>query len=263
MNVLTTTWRQLVRTRLWPVAVLLVAALAAVPFLLSRNAEPVATPPAGAPDSGTKVSASLGEPVVAAATPEERARRRRVLGARKDPFTPESIKHPKKKKAAKKLKIAVVKTSTPKASTPSSHGFSTPTVPSGGSTFVPSVPVVTTPVKPKKTYAKGSLIVRFGDATADSLPRLHLPKLAALPKQAAADDTSLLVYTGLTKNGKKAIFLVDESLTPTGDGTCQPHPSTCETVELAKGDTEFFDVVDAGTGQVSAQYELDLVDIVK
>ena len=260
MNVLTTTWRQLVRSRLWPVAVLLVAALAAVPVLLSRDAEPVATPPAGAPDSGTKVSASLGEPVVAAASPEERSRRRRVLGTRKDPFTPESIKHPQKKKAVKKLKIAVVKTTTPKASNPSG-GSSTPTIPSGGSTFVPSVPVVTTPVKPKKTYAKGSLIVRFGDATADSVPRLHLPRLAALPKNAAADDTALLVYTGLTKNRKKAIFLVDESLTPTGDGTCQPHPSTCETVQLAKGDTEFFDVVDAGTGQVSAQYELDLIDI--
>jgi hypothetical protein len=262
MNVLTTTWRQLVRSRLWPVAVLLVAALAAVPFLLGRDAEPVATPPAGAPDSGTKVSATLGEPVVAAATPEERSRRRRVLGFRKDPFTPESIKHPKKHKAAKNLKIAVVRTTTPKVSKPSTSGSSSTPSTSGGSTFVPSVPVVvTTPVKPKKTYAKGTLIVRFGDATADSLSRFALPRLAALPKKAAADDTSLLVYTGLTKNRRKAIFLVDESLTPTGDGTCQPHPSTCETVELAKGDTEFFDVVDSESGQVTAQYELDLVDI--
>ncbi len=39
MNALSTTWRQLVRRRLWPVAVLLVAALAAVPVLLSREAE--------------------------------------------------------------------------------------------------------------------------------------------------------------------------------------------------------------------------------
>lgn len=261
MNVLTTTWRQLVRSRLWPVAVLLVAALAAVPLLLGRDAEPVATPPAAAPDSGTKVSASLGEPVVAAATPEERSRRRRVLGVRKDPFTPESIKHPKKKKAVKKAKVTVVKTTTPKASKPSTTVSSPTPSTSGGSTFVPSVPVVTTPVKPKKTYAKGTLIVRFGDATADSLSRFALPKLAALPKKAAADDTALLVYTGLTKNRKKAIFLVDESLTPTGDGTCQPHPSTCETVELAKGDTEFFDVVDSQSGQVTAQYELDLVEI--
>src|SRR5437867_1221671 len=132
MNVLTTTWRQLVRYRLWPVAVLLVAALAAVPFVLKRDTEPVATPPASAPDSGTKVSAGLAEPVVAAATPEERSRRRRVLGSRKDPFTPESVKHPKKKKAAKKPKVAVVKTA-PKTQAPSTSIPSSP----GGSTYVP------------------------------------------------------------------------------------------------------------------------------
>ena len=37
MNVVTTTWRQLVRRRLWPVALLLLAALVAVPVLLARE----------------------------------------------------------------------------------------------------------------------------------------------------------------------------------------------------------------------------------
>ena len=37
MNVVTTIWRQLVRRRLWPVAVLLLAALVAVPVLLARE----------------------------------------------------------------------------------------------------------------------------------------------------------------------------------------------------------------------------------
>ena len=260
MNVLTTTWRQLVRSRLWPVAVLLVAALAAVPFLLSRDAEPVATPTLPSAGTGTKVSDSLAEPVVDPAAPEQRSRRRRVLGVRKDPFTPEAIKHPKKKKKAKKAPVRHATTiTTPKPST-------TPLVPpssSGGSTLpsLPSSPVVVTPPKPKKTYPKGALIVRFGDATSDSLQRLLVEKLGALPKDTTADQTALLVYTGLTKNHKKAIFLVDDSLEPTGDGTCQPHPSDCETVQLAKGDTEFFDVVDPDTGEITAQYELDLVDI--
>jgi hypothetical protein len=264
MNVLSTTWRQLVRSRLWPVAVLLVAALAAVPFLLGRDAEPVAASPAPAGDAGTKVSASLAQPVVEEATPEERSRRRRVLGARKDPFRPEALKHPKKKKVVKAPKVSVVKT--PKAPKSSSGGSSSPTPShSGGSTIVPSVPTVpavpVVPTKPKKTYAKGSLIVRFGDATTDSLPKFNLRKLAALPKNTTADETPLLVYTGLTKNRKKAIFLVDDSLNPAGDGTCQPHPSNCETVQLAKGETEFFDVVDPDTGTITAQFELDLVDI--
>jgi hypothetical protein len=260
MNVLTSTWRQLVRSRLWPVALLLVAALAAVPFLLSRDAEPVATSSLPSAGSGAKVSDSLGDPVVDTATPEERSRRRRVLGVRKDPFTPDAIKHPKKKKAARKAT-----STTPAQPKPTTPSPSSPSPPSGGSSApsitVPSVPVIVTPTKPKKTYAKGALIVRFGDATGDSLERLVVNKLGALPKETPGEETALLVYTGLTKNHKKAIFLVDESLQPTGDGTCQPHPSDCETVQLAKGDTEFFDVVDPETGEVTAQYELDLVDI--
>jgi hypothetical protein len=248
MNVLTTTWRQLVRRRLWPVALLLVAAAAAVPVLLSRDAEPVAAAPLPVtPGATAKVSDTLADPVIDQATPEQRSRRRRVLGVRKDPFTPEAIKHPAKKKKAKKAdKTASTPSSTPSTPTPSIS--------------LPSTPVITTPVtpaKPKKTYAKGSLIVRFGDATADTLARMNVKKLAPLPD----DETPLLVYTGLTKHGDKAIFLVDESLEPTGDGSCQPYPSNCETVELGKGDTEFFDLVDPDTGDITAQYELDLVDI--
>jgi hypothetical protein len=254
MNVLSTTWRQLVRSRLWPVALLLVAALAAVPFLLARDPEPVPAAPVPGAGSTAKVSDSLGEPVIDPATPEQRSRRRRVLGARKDPFTPEAVKHPKKHKTTT-VKKQVPTTPVQKPTAPSTYP------PSGGSS-TPSFPVIPTPPKPaKKTYAKGSLIVRFGDATADSLERINLKKLAALPRETTADETPLLVYTGLTKDRKKAIFLVDESLEPTGDGSCEPHPSSCETVELAKGETEFFDLVDPETGEVTAQYELDLVDI--
>jgi hypothetical protein len=255
MNVLTTTWRQLVRRRLWPVALLLVAALAAIPVLLSRDPEPIAAAPAPSVDDNAKVSDSLSTPVIDAATPEQRSRRRRVLGIRKDPFMPYGVKHPKKQKAAAKPKVTVVKT--PTTTNPSSgSGSSSPST----SPSVPSVPAPVTPVpaKPKpKHYAKGSLIVRFGDATSDQLTRINLKKLAPLPD----DDNPLLVYMGLTDHGKKAVFMVDASLDPTGDGDCRPHPSNCETIALAKGETEFFDVIDDETGDVSAQYELDLVDI--
>jgi hypothetical protein len=259
MNVLTTTWRQLVRHRLWPVALLLVAALAAVPVLLSRDPEPVPPAPAPvAPSTSAKVSDTLAKPVVEEATPEQRSRRRRVLGVRKDPFAPELVKHPKKaKKAAKKA--ARSDSSPAQSPAPSQSPSQAPSI-SVPSTPVPSTPVV--PTKPKKTYAKGTLLVRFGDATADSLEKMHLPKLGALPKEQDADETPLLVYTHLTDHGKKAVFLVDETLEPTGDGSCKPHPASCETIELGKGDTEFFDLVDPETGDVTAQYELDVIDIV-
>jgi hypothetical protein len=254
MNVLTTTWRQLVRRRLWPVAVLLLAGLAAVPVLLSRDAAPVPTPPlpqTSAPAETAKASDddAFAEPVVAKASASDRSRRRRVLGSRKNPFEPAPVKKPKKtkKKAAEKTDT----TDTTKG------GTTAPTTPSTGAPTTPTTPVTPAPVK--KTYAPGTLIVRFGDPTGD-LDRMALSKLGALPK----DDTEagpLLVYTKLTDHGKKAVFLVDASLEPTGDGTCEPHPSNCETIELAEGETEFFDVIDPDTGNVAAQYELDLVEI--
>jgi hypothetical protein len=122
---------------------------------------------------------------------------------------------------------------------------------------VPSVPPVTEPSLPDPPA--GSVSVRFGDATSDELPSGWLTKLRPLPDS----DAPLLVYMGLTKNGKKAKFLVDATLTPTGDGTCKPHPSSCETILLGRGETEFFDAVDPETSEPSAQYQLDLVAINK
>jgi hypothetical protein len=243
MNVVTTTWQQLVRRRLWPVALLLLAALAAVPFVLASEPAPVAPPASPVPVSSA--DDELAEPVVAKVAAEDRTRRRRVLGARKDPFEPAPA--PKKKTA---------KTASTAKPAPQSES-SAPTTPSGGGggTSVPSVPPVTEPSLPDPPA--GSVTVRFGDATSDDLPSGWLTKLRPLPDS----ETPLLVYMGLTKNGKKAKFLVDATLTPTGDGTCKPHPSSCETILLGRGETEFFDAIDPETGEPSAQYQLDLVRI--
>jgi hypothetical protein len=250
MNVLTTTWRQLVRRRLWPVAILLVAALAAVPVLLSREPAPVTPPeqPASAPAEQTaKADDALAEPVVAKASADDRSRRRRVLGVRKDPFTPAAAKkkHKVTKKAVKKA-----------ASKPAEQETTTTPTTSAPSTSAPTAPVE--PAPKKKVYEKGSLIVRFGDAT-QTLTRSNVKKLAALPND--PDEDPLLIYMGLTDHGKKAVFMVDASLEPSGDADCKPHPSNCETIELAVGETEFFDVVNDETGAITAQYQLDLVDI--
>jgi hypothetical protein len=252
MNVLTTTWRQLVRRRLWPVAILLVAALAAVPMLLSREPAPVTPPeqPAAAPaGQSAKADDALAEPVVAKASADDRSRRRRVLGVRKDPFTPAAAKKKHKVKVTKKADKKPASTRAEQETT------STPATPA------PSTAAPTTPVEPapkKKVYEKGSLIVRFGVATAN-LKRMNVKKLAALPND--PDEDPLLIYMGLTDHGKKAVLMVDASLDPTGDGDCEPHPSNCETIALAVGETEFFDVVDDETGAITAQYQLDLVDI--
>lgn len=250
MTVVTNTWQQLVRRRLWPLALLLVAALAAVPFVLASEPEPVLAPVVSAPAVSADDEDAFGEPVVAKVEATDRSRRRRVLGSRKDPFKPAPVK---KAKAATTTTTTTATTADPKPTTGTAPSS---TIGTGGSGYTPPVvPPVAAP-KPKAPPA-GSITIRFGDATSEDLPKGVLEKLAPLPD----DEEPLLVFMGLTKNGKHAKFLVDASLTPTGDGTCKPHPASCETVLLSRGETEFFDVVDPETGQITAQYQLDLVAI--
>jgi hypothetical protein len=245
MNAVTSIWRQMVSRRLWPVAVLLIAAMAAIPVLLASDPAPVAAPLDPGPAVTAKADSAIAAPIVDKVEASDRDRRRRVLGARKDPFQPTLPKPVKKPKTAK--------------ATTAQPGTATPTNPStgGGGPTAPTGPV--TPVIRRKIYPAGTLVVRFGDASSGEMPKQILRKLKPLPD----DETPLLVYMGLTDHGKKAKFLVDDSLQVTGDGTCKPHPSNCETIELAAGETEFFDVTDPDTGNILASFELDLVKIIR
>jgi hypothetical protein len=266
VNLIADTWRQLVRRRLWPLAVLLLAAVVAVPFVLAKEPPPVVAPPPPAPEKLTAAEeAATGDPVVALASEADRSRRRRVLGARKDPFAVAPA--PKPKKADEDPGAGQQAPEIPGVTVPLP-----PADPSGGAgpaDVAPPVgypPVVTPPVgeptdKPKKkTYPPDSLIVRFGDATSGTLTRSTLEKLQALPEGEDEETQAVLVYVGLTKDRKSAIFMVDAAAEVTGDGECKPHPSNCETIHLREGETEFFDLEDE-EGTVVAQYQLDLVQI--
>ena len=235
MNVVTNIWRQLVRNKLWPVAVLLLAALVAVPVLLAR--EPAVPAPLTPVAVGTEADDTIAEPIVAKVTAEDRDRRRRVLGARKDPFEPAPVKK------AKVDEPDVEEDGGQPGPAPSGGG--------GGG--------VTTPGEPaeKKTYYEaGTIIVRFGEATGGDLQRFAIPKFGPVPD----DELPLLVYMGLTKDGKKAKFLIDAAVEVDGDGDCKPHRSNCEMIELAVGETEFLDVLAPETDEDAEEEEPQVED---
>jgi hypothetical protein len=255
MNVVTSTWHQLVRRRLWPVAVLLLAALAAIPILLARD--PEAAPADPAPVVSTESGDQLAQPVVAQVTAEDRSRRRHVLGARKDPFAPAPVK---KKPQAQSAQSPAPASQPKPAGDPAPPASTSPSVSIGGGMPTP----VVVPAPPKRYYTPGTIVVRVGDGKSESGERLTVKKLEPLP----SDELPLLIYMGLTKDGKKAKFLVDAAVEVDGDGVCKPHPSTCETIELAVGETEFLDVYDPEAEvpegeepEPVAQFQLDLVDI--
>jgi len=252
MKVVNDIWRQLVGRRLLPVAAILVAALVAVPIVLAKGAQPAPEPTLQPVDA---TAAAATKTIVSVATPS--TKRRRVLGAKTNPFAGEKLPKPKKPATS-------AAASSPSAS--GSGGSSEPSTPaspqggggapaSGGSAPPASGP--TTPAPQPKTYAFQELTVRFGSA--EGAPeRRSLERLEPLPSA----DEPVLIYLGVLKDGKTAVFLIDDGVSAVGDGECHPAPEQCETIGLKAGETEFFDVTDE-TGNVSEQYQLDLVKIHK
>jgi len=99
--------------------------------------------------------------------------------------------------------------------------------------------------------------VRFGDAAADSLEKSTLERLSPLPSA----DEPVVIYLGLADEGTTAVFLLGDGVQPTGDGVCLPEPTSCETLALKAGETEFLDVMGEDGTTPGAQYELDVVAI--
>jgi hypothetical protein len=236
MKLLTDTWRQLVQRRLWPVAVLLLGALVAVPFVLGKSPEPAPVATAPVAPAGAKASAASADPIVSMVSSEDSATTRRSLGDRHNPFASSAPKHKAKK------------SETPKTQKPpETTSGDPPATGSGGGTSAPTPPTV--PAQPTTTVPAGSIAVRWGATDGSDLPLLRLGRGEALPEDAG------IVFTGLKDHGKTAVFMLGEGLKADGDCTCVPK-ETCETIELKVGETEFFEY----EGDVdNTQFELDLV----
>jgi len=71
----------------------------------------------------------------------------------------------------------------------------------------------------------------------------------------------VVIYLGLADEGTTAVFMLGDGVQPTGDGTCLPEPTSCETLALKAGETEFLDVMGKDGTTPTAQYELDVVAI--
>jgi hypothetical protein len=246
MNVLTDTWRGLVRRRLWPLALLLIAALAAVPLLLSKSSAP-------APAPAVAAAAPAGTALVSAAEDPQGGRRRYVLGARKDPFEPAplpKVKHRHRQTTATAPQPVAAPTPAPKTdaapASPAPSGAEITTAPPA----VSPPTVAPAPKVAKSSVPEDSLSIRFG-ATSGSPAARTLERGYPLPSA----GHPLLVYLHLEDGGKTAVFMVGSEVKGLdGDGRCDPDPESCATLRLKAGETEFIDVQ-------GAQYELDVEKI--
>jgi hypothetical protein len=230
----------LVDRRLWPVALALVAALVAVPFLLGRGSNapaPVPAAPVANAATGTAQAA------ISVSTPST-ARQSRP-GAVRNPF-----KQHKAAPAPDSATDAPATSTTPAVSTPVGGGYSLPTTPV--TPYVPSSGGSGSGTTVKDVWRVN---LRFGEA-GDQKVRHDIPRLTPLP---SATDP-FFIFLGILSDGKTAVFLISSDATATGDGKCKPNPTQCDTIEMKAGDTEFFDVAEGNAGVV--QYELDLLKVV-
>jgi hypothetical protein len=249
MNVITDTWRQLIRRKLWPVALLLIGGLVAVPLVLAK--EPAA--PTVTPTARTASKDTTGATIVTLADASAEPERRRVLGATKDPFEPAPLPKAKKSKKSKKAEATPTPTSTP---THDTGGGSS----GGGSQGPPESAPPSSPeptATPEPTVPKYTIKVNFGPITGDPAPAL-LERLEPLPN----DESPVLVYEGVEDGGKVAVFSIPGTVAAEGDGTCDPDPASCSTLKLRAGDTEFITVSDTDEENAQpVQYQLELVKI--
>ena len=254
MSVINDTWRFLVQRKLWPLAILLIAAAAAVPMLLAEEPPPPAAVPA-VDVKGDQAAVLATEPIVAPVAEGDRNGRRQVLGSPKNPFKPQVTPTPTPKPPVTKPAVG----GTPAGTDAPSVGGSPAPAPT---TTVPVVP--TDPIE-KKKYELQELTVRFGPSSETTQPpRKDVKRLQALPSR----DEPVLIYLGLLDDNKTAVFLIDSGVIAQGDGTCKPTRTTCETIHIKAGETEFFDVPSEDgevteEGEGGTQYQLDVVTIRK
>jgi len=284
--------RDLVDKRLWPVALLLVLALIAVPVVLGRSSAPAE--PAGAP-------AAIADPALTAAKdgaagallpaqaavslqdpPAGGARYRQ--GALRNPFVQHHV--PKVAAVGSTLvtstgaSAAAVSTPSAGANVPAGSGSSPSpgtlispgsSAPSsdpfgGGSPAPPSsspAPAPSSGAKPNPSGQGGTdtndvfrVSLRFGEAGNQRTIK-DIPRLTPLP----SSSDPFFVFLGVLKDGKTAVFLVSSDATATGDGSCKPRASNCQTIQMKAGDTEFFDLSTGTAGVI--QYQLNLLSVGK
>jgi hypothetical protein len=244
---------QLVERRLWPLAVILLAGIVAVPVVLARHADAPST--AAAPASSASSAAPPGaaaavvapDPTVVSDTGTGRGLAR---AARRDPFVQRGLPKPRTGTASAGSGSAGSSPApTTSTSTSASTTTSTSTPPSSTSTGT-STQTAPQTTAPSAVYVQTSVNVAFGRAGHQRAHR-GIPRLTPLP----GPTNPVVIFLGLVSGSRTAVFLIPSDAQPDGDGSCHPSPKSCQTVHLRPGQREFFDIADP-SGTV-VEYQLD------
>jgi hypothetical protein len=220
-------WRDLREKRLWPIALVLVLAIVAIPAVLTKSA---AQPPASTPivseletDDRVTVALDGGD----AATSGSGSLLDKF--AEGDPFTPPA--------AIVKKSDSATATSATEAG-PASDGSVDGGGGEGGSPpSSPGAPVAPAPPVTRTETAEYEYVADVTFWTGDRRRKIRgLHKLDMLPNQSAP----VLIFMGTSGEGGNAVFLVDSRLKAAGEGRCVPSPANCAYVYVGPGSEHAF-----------------------
>jgi hypothetical protein len=225
--------------RLWPIALALIAAIAAVPVLLSNSAKPVAVPT----NNGVAPPAP-GATALPAVNVQSAPSHSRLKGSARDPF-------------AQQTPSATAAGASAPAGSSSRSGGAAPASGSGagsgtaGSGKAPSTASTTgtTPTTSPSGGDPGQPVryffyvtdLAFGRSGTHLRTYRNAPRLTPLPS--ASNPT--VVFLGVRDAGKAAVFMVWSLSSLSGDGTCMPSRAVCSFLRLRPGQHETINAPDS------------------
>ena len=224
MTTLRNIWADLVEKRLWPVAVLLLVGVIAVPVVLAKNPEPAPTPVANAVLA--RDAAAKDDPTLVTLNAKPTVREHDGRG--RDPFVQPKGSTPQKAQALQ--------------SSTTSGGGATPTDTLSSANGTGDTGSGSTPSKPKSTPKARRAELRRRPALRPGRLDEDPARRRAAHQPLPVGQTPFFVFLGVKSDGKTLVFLVSSDAKATGDGKCRPSNNNCENIELKVGDTEFFDV---------------------
>jgi hypothetical protein len=225
--------------RLWPLALVLLAALVAVPVLLSKGGS--STPAAAQAPAASQSAPPAGVPVVSSSSAPSGGK---LKGSSRDPF------HQLVSGAASGVASAVNATTgttvnagsagtstTPSSGTSSSSTSSSGTSTTTSTTTTPTTTIPTSTPKPAPSGLKATqsyavkLAITNATGGVDTISPLE--RLSVLPSK----QQPLLVELGVLKGGNRVLFAVQPGAVVSGAGTCIPGPIDCEILSLPQDQT--------------------------
>ena len=262
--------RDLFQRRLWPIVVLLVAAIVGAPFVIHSRAKasaeivpPAPTPTPASADPGAASGPTAAQP--ASATSAGAAGRRvpvgvirRPLRARvsRDPFAPgaQSLTRKPSHTAGSTVSSTPATSgvtvtpapATDSAATTSEGSESAPVAAAASATTTETttmtVTTTATATTPTTTTSEpagaGPWTIYEGDARlgtpGDLADRPHLVRLTPLPSAASLKA----MFTGVSDHGQQAVFALADGVTATGPGLCRPDHVHCSAIVLEAGQAE-------------------------